>query len=103
MQVLSEHNVSWTEQPWGRHSDVAPGAAWHEVAPQKSFGPDKLASGQELIIVTLAGGAQVRVADRVLRPLAGQILQREAGEELEVVNDTTQVLRLLRVPLLANA
>lgn len=103
MHVLSEHNVTWSEQPWGRQSEVAPGATWHEISPQKSFGPDKLASGQELIIVTLAGGAQVRVAERVLRPLAGQILQRDAGEELEVVNDTTHVLRLLRVPLLANA
>ncbi len=103
MYVISEHNVSWEAQPWGRSSAVAPGASWQEISSQQSFGPEKLASGQELIVVTLAGGAQVRVAERVLRPLAGQVIQRDAGEELEVVNDTLQVIRLLRIPLLANA
>ena len=49
--------------------------------------------------MTLAGGAQIRVAERVLRPMAGQILQRESGEELEIVNDTLQPVRLLRVTL----
>ena len=103
MHVLSEHNVTWADEPWGRSSQVAPGATWQEISPQKTLAPEKLASGQELVVVTLAGGAQVRVGERVLRPLAGQVIQRDAGEELEVVNDTTQVLRLLRVPLLANA
>ncbi|MBS2038746.1 hypothetical protein JST97_27440 [bacterium] len=99
MQAISEYNVTWTEQPWGRTAQIAPNALWQEVAPHQSFAPEKLGSGQELITVTLAGGAQVRVAERVLRPLAGQILQRESGEELEIVNDTMQPVRLLRVTL----
>jgi hypothetical protein len=97
MEILSEHTVTWTEQPWGRSAQVADKSTWQEVAGQQSFGPDKLASGKELITVTLAGGAQVRLAERVLRPLAGQMFLREAGEELEVVNDTLLPLRLLRV------
>jgi hypothetical protein len=99
MQAISEYNVTWTEQPWGRTVQLAPTALWQEVAPHQSFAPEKLGSGSELITVTLAGGAQVRVGDRVLRPLAGQILQRDSGEELEIVNDTLQPVRLLRVSL----
>jgi hypothetical protein len=99
MQIFSEHNVTWTEQPWGRSAPIAPQATWHEVAPLQSFGPENLAQGQELLTVTLAGGAQLRVGSRVFRPLAGQILQRDAGEELEIVNDTTLPIRLLRVQL----
>ncbi|MBX3169137.1 MAG: hypothetical protein KF760_17145 [Candidatus Eremiobacteraeota bacterium] len=99
MQAISEYNVSWTEQPWGRTAQLASTALWQEVAPHQSFAPEKLGSGQELITITLAGGAQVRVGERVLRPLAGQILQRESGEELEIVNDTLQPVRLLRVTL----
>lgn len=99
MQAISEYNVSWTAQPWGRTAQLAAGALWQEVASHQTFAPEKLASGTELITVTLAGGAQVRVGDRVLRPLAGQILQRDSGEELEVVNDTLQPVRLLRVQI----
>lgn len=99
MQIFSEHSVTWAEQAWGRTAALAPQATWHEVAPQQSFGPETLAQGQELITVTLAGGAQLRVGARVFRPLAGQILQRDTGEELEVVNDTTLPIRLLRVLL----
>jgi hypothetical protein len=102
MQVISEHNVEWAEQEWGRQSQVAPQALWQEVQPNRNFGPEKLAQGQELITVTLAGGAQVRVGERVLRPLAGQVLRREAGEELEIVNDTLQPLRLLRFQVAAS-
>ena len=103
MQVISENTVNWEAQAWGRSSTLAPGAIWHEIAPQHSFGPEKLASGQEIIMITLAGGAQVRVGERVLRPLAGQVIRRDLGEELEVVNDTLQILRILRIPLLANS
>jgi len=99
MQAISEYNVTWTAQPWGRTAQLAAGALWQEVASHQTFAPEKLASGTELITVTLAGGAQVRVGDRVLRPLAGQILQRDSGEELEVVNDTLQPVRLLRVQI----
>ncbi len=83
MQAISEFNVTWTEQPWGRTAQIAPNALWQEVSPHQSFAPEKLGSGQELITVTLAG----------------QILQRESGEELEIVNDTLQPVRLLRVTL----
>lgn len=99
MQIVSEHSVEWSDQSWGRNAALAPQCSWQEVGPQQSFGPEKLASGKELITVTLAGGAQVRLSDRVFRPLAGQIFQREAGEELEIVNDTHLPLRLLRVQL----
>ena len=99
MQVYSEHNVEWTDQAWGRSAQLAPQSVWTEVAPQQSLAPEKLGQGQELIMVTLAGGAQIRVADRVLRPLAGQVIQRATGEELEVVNDTHQPLRFVRVSL----
>lgn len=99
MQIFSEHNVTWSEQPWGRTATLAPQSTWQEVNPQQSFGPETLNQGQELITVTLAGGAQLRLGSRVFRPLAGQVLHREAGEELEVVNDTTLPLRLLRVQL----
>lgn len=99
MQAISEFNVTWDEQPWGRLAKLGPNALWQEVAPRQSFAPEKLNSGQELITVTLAGGAQVRVAERVLRPLAGQIIQRDSGEELEIVNDTLHPLRLLRITL----
>jgi len=103
MQVYSEHNVEWAEQAWGRSSTIAPQSMWQEIAPQRSFGPENLDKGQELIMITLAGGAQVRLGERVLRPLAGQIMQRLAGEELEVVNDSLQPLRLLRIQLPADA
>lgn len=103
MQVITEQSVSWTEQPWGRTAQLGQGATWQEVGPLQSFGPEKLASGQELITVTLAGGAQVRVGERVFRPLAGQMLQRDSGEELELVNDTQLPIRLLRVQLPASA
>lgn len=103
MQLLTEHNVEWAAQPWGRVATVAPGATWQEVSPQQQLPAEKLSSGQELITVILAGGAQVRVDTRVFRPLAGQVLQRNAGEELEVVNDTTLPIRLMRVQLPANA
>lgn len=102
MQVISESNVEWSNEEWGRQARLASQALWQEVEPSRSFGPDKLGQGQELITVTLAGGAQVRVGDRVLRPLAGQMLRREAGEELEIVNDTHQPLRLLRVQIAAS-
>ena len=99
MQAISEYNVTWTDQPWCRTAQLGAGALWQEVASHQTFAPEKLASGTELITVTLAGGAQVRVGERVLRPLAGQILQRDSGEELEVVNDTLQPVRLLRVQI----
>lgn len=103
MQIYSDQNVEWSQHDWGRLASVAPLTTWQEVSPQRSFGPENLEKGQELLVVTLAGGAQLRLSDRVFRPLAGQVLQRESGEELEIVNDTLQPLRILRIQLPAQS
>lgn len=99
MNIHSEVSLNWQDQAWGRSVALLPQATWQEVGPGQSWGPEKLAAGHELVVITLAGGAQVRLGERVLRPLAGQIMQRDAGDEMEIVNDTHQPLRLLRVQL----
>lgn len=66
-----------------------------EVPPNTNLASHHHKKRREFLCVTLAGGAQIRIGDRVFRPTAGQVFEREPGEVLEIVNDTKHVFRLL--------
>lgn len=50
---------------------------------------------REFHSVAASGGAQVQIGERVFRPIAGQVFEREPGEILAITNDTLHPLQLL--------
>jgi len=66
-----------------------------EVPPGANLASHHHKKRREFLCVTLAGGAQIRIGERVFRPTAGQVFEREPGEALEIVNDTKHPVRML--------
>ncbi len=50
---------------------------------------------REMLTVVYSAGAQVRVGERIFRPVAGMSFEREAEDVLAITNDTKHPLRLL--------
>ena len=70
-----------------------------EVASGQSLKAHTHKKRREFLVVVFACGAQLRLGDRVFRPTLGQTFEREPGEVMEIVNDTTNPFRLLRFQL----
>ena len=66
-----------------------------EVAPGQTLKPHTHKKRREFIVVVHSSGAQIRLGERVFRPIAGQTFEREPGEVMEIVNDSSHVTRLL--------
>ena len=77
------------------HTDTGMRLEMLEVPPETNLAPHHHKKRREFLCVTLAGGAQIRIGERVFRPTAGQIFEREPGEVMEIVNDTKHPLRIL--------
>ena len=64
-----------------------------EVGAGQTLKPQTHEKSREFVVVVYSSGAQIRLGTRVFRPLAGQIFEREAGEAMEIVNDSSQPTR----------
>lgn len=66
-----------------------------EVGAGQTVKPHTHKKRREFIVVVHSSGAQIRLGERVFRPVAGQSFEREPGEIMEVVNDSHQPTRFL--------
>lgn len=66
-----------------------------EVLPGDFVAPHRHARRREFFAVAYSAGAQVQIGERIFRPIAGQVFEREAGEVLAITNDTKHPLRLM--------
>lgn len=103
MRVLSKENLEWSERDGLAraqvHQESLGGTTVRvemiEIASGQTLAPHTHSRRREFIVCVHASGAQVRLGERVFRPLAGQALEREPGEVMEIVNDGTQPSRFL--------
>ncbi|MCA9791380.1 MAG: hypothetical protein KC910_06280 [Candidatus Eremiobacteraeota bacterium] len=66
-----------------------------EVRPGDFVPPHRHARRREFFSVAYSAGAQMQIGERIFRPIAGQVFEREAGEVLAITNDTKHPLRLM--------
>ncbi len=66
-----------------------------EVAPGDFIPAHRHSRRREFFAVTFSAGAQMQIGERIFRPIAGQVFEREPGEVLAVTNDTKHPLRLM--------
>ena len=66
-----------------------------EVGPGQTLKPHTHKKRREFIMVVHSSGAQIRLGERVFRPVSGQSFEREPGEVMEIVNDSHQPTRFL--------
>lgn len=64
-----------------------------EVPPGSYIPAHRHAHRTEFLTILLSAGAQMRIGDRVFRPTAGQVFQRDPGEVLALTNDTPHPFR----------
>lgn len=50
---------------------------------------------KEYLTVTFSAGAQIQIGQRIFRPIAGQVFEREAGEVFAATNDTKHPFRVM--------
>ena len=102
MQVIHADNVEWKSKEQGvreakifstAHGSQETRIDIVEVPSGGYIPPHRHSSRQEFITVLLSAGAQVRIGERIFRPLAGQMFHREPGEVLALTNDSEHPFR----------
>ncbi len=102
MQAIHTENVSWESQSNGvRQAELF--AQTHgseqvridlvEVPPGGYIPAHKHTKRQEFFTILLSAGAQIQLGERIFRPTAGQVFQREPGDTLALTNDTPHPFR----------
>jgi uncharacterized RmlC-like cupin family protein len=103
MKILTRENLEWNSTEGIRralvHNESLGGTQVQlemlEIGSGQTIKPHTHQKRREFLVVVHASGAQIRLGDRVFRPLAGQAFEREPGEIMEIVNDGTQPTRIL--------
>lgn len=103
MRVITREALEWNDQEGCSkavvHSeklgDTQLQVEMIEVGAGQSLKPHTHKKRREFIVVVHSSGAQIRLGDRVFRPVAGQSFEREAGEVMEIVNDSHLPTRFL--------
>lgn len=97
MQPIHSENVSWKARNRGvREAEIY--SAIHgsdetridmiEVPAGGYIPPHRHSSRTEFITILSSAGAQLQIGDRIFRPIAGQVFQREPGDVLALTNDS---------------
>ena len=97
MQPIHSENVSWKARKRGvREAEIY--SAIHgsdetridmiEVPAGGYIPPHRHSSRTEFITILSSAGAQLQIGDRIFRPIAGQVFQREPGDVLALTNDS---------------
>lgn len=97
MQPIHSENVSWKARKRGvREAQIY--SAIHgsdetridmiEVPAGGYIPPHRHSSRTEFITILASAGAQLQIGERIFRPIAGQVFQREPGDVLALTNDS---------------
>ena len=102
MQAIHSENVSWVSKDNGvREAELIAqtnGAEQVridlvEVLPGGYIPAHKHAKRQEFFTILLSAGAQIQLGDRIFRPTAGQVFQRDQGDIFALTNDSPHPFR----------
>lgn len=108
MKVIHAESVDWTDLEHDvreaklfseTHGETQTQVDLVEVGSGGYIPPHRHKLRREFLTILFSAGAQIQIGDRVFRPVAGQVFEREPGDILALTNDTTHPFRFSVVRL----
>lgn len=102
MQAIHAENVSWKTTERGireavifaeTHGSEETRVDMVEVPPGAYIPSHRHSHRRELFTILFSAGAQLQLGDRIFRPTAGQVFQRDPEDVMALTNDTPHPFR----------